>query len=228
MRCPHCSVAFIDRDHKVLKVEEFENESYYIIARICPTCKKIVVELSLERIQEENIITLLGNALTGGKSVPRRRPFREWATLVWPRGVARESAPEEVPEEYSKDYEEACLVLSAGSANASAALSRRCLQNILRNELGVSKPTLYKEIEEVISDPATHSEVKGSLHYLRQLGNLAAHPMQSGNTGEIVDVDEGEAEWCLDVIEILFEIYFVRPAKDDEMRKAIAAKIAKI
>jgi hypothetical protein len=33
------------------------------------------------------------------------------------------------------------------------------------------------------------------------------------NTGAIVDVEPGEAEWTLDVVESLFDFYFVRPAK---------------
>lgn len=33
------------------------------------------------------------------------------------------------------------------------------------------------------------------------------------NTGAIVDVETGEAEWMLDVLESLFDFYFVRPAK---------------
>ena len=224
MICPHCKVAFIDRDSKAFKVEEYETESYYLVARICPICKKIIVELSYDRIRSENIAEFLARAFNSGKPVQSRRPFREWTKLVWPTGVARDPVPEEVPEEYAKDYNEAGLVLAAGSANASAALSRRCLQNIIRHQLKVEKRTLHQEIEAVINNPDTHSQVKESLHYLRELGNLAAHPEKFNTTGEIVDVEEGEAEWCLDVIEVLFEIYFVRPAKDEAMRNAIDAK----
>jgi hypothetical protein len=47
---------------------------------------------------------------------------------------------------------------------------------------------------------------------VRQIGNFAAHPIKSTSTGEIVDVEEGEAEWNLDVLESLFDFYFVQPA----------------
>ena len=33
------------------------------------------------------------------------------------------------------------------------------------------------------------------------------------NTCAIVDVEPGEAEWTLDVVESLFDFYFVRPAQ---------------
>jgi len=51
--------------------------------------------------------------------------------LVWPKGVSRAPVPPEVPPDIVEDYKEACLVL-ADSPKASAALSRRCLQNLLR------------------------------------------------------------------------------------------------
>jgi hypothetical protein len=36
--------------------------------------------------------------------------------------------------------------------------------------------------------------------------------MKSTNSGEIVEVAPGEAEWNLDVLESLFDFYFVQPA----------------
>lgn len=45
---------------------------------------------------------------------------------------------------------------------------------------------------------------------IREVGNFAAHPTKSQRTGEIVPVEFGEAEWCLDVLEMLLDFYFVR------------------
>ena len=60
--------------------------------------------------------------------------YRTVATqLVRPKGISRAPLPPEVPSEFTKDYQEACLVLT-DSPKASAALSRRCLQNLLREE----------------------------------------------------------------------------------------------
>jgi len=47
---------------------------------------------------------------------------------------------------------------------------------------------------------------------VRNVGNFAAHPTKSKQTGEIMDVEEGEAELNLNVIEALFDFYFVNPA----------------
>jgi hypothetical protein len=46
---------------------------------------------------------------------------------------------------------------------------------------------------------------------VRNTGNFAAHPIKSKSSSEIVDVEPGEAEWNLDVIEALFDFFFVQP-----------------
>lgn len=60
---------------------------------------------------------------------------------------------------------------------------------------------------------------------VRNLGNFAAHPIKSKNTGEIVEVEEGEAEWLLDVLEGLFDFYFVQPAALREKREQLNRKL---
>lgn len=51
--------------------------------------------------------------------------------LFWPQSIARDPLPSTVPEHIAQDYVEATLVLPF-SPKASAALSRRCLQTVLR------------------------------------------------------------------------------------------------
>lgn len=131
--------------------------------------------------------------------------------LVWPKGVSRAPIPPEVPPGIAGDYEEACLVLS-DSPKASAALSRRCLQAILRDKAGTTKKDLNDQIEEVIQAAKIPTHIADGLHAVRNIGNFAAHPMKSTTTGVIIDVEPGEAEWNLDVLELLFDFYFVQPA----------------
>ena len=145
--------------------------------------------------------------------------------LIRPRVPNRQPIPPEVPDSFLADYKEACLVL-AYSPKASAALSRRCLQHILREKAMVKEANLYNEIEAVINNHALPSDVVDSIDYLRKIGNLAAHPMLNSNTGEIVPVEPGEAEWCLEVIEMLFDYYFVRPAKTQQRRQAFDQKMS--
>jgi hypothetical protein len=119
--------------------------------------------------------------------------------------------PPEVVDPYRQDFKEACKVL-LDSAKASAALSRRCLQAILRDKAAAASKDLFDQIEEVVTSGHVPSHISEALHAVRNIGNFAAHPLKSTTTGAIVDVEPGEAEWNLDVIEMLFDFYFVQPA----------------
>ncbi len=56
------------------------------------------------------------------------------------------------------------------------------------------------------------SHISEIVDAVRNVGNFAAHPIKSKQTGEIIEVEPGEAELNLDVIEALFDFYFVTPA----------------
>ena len=109
------------------------------------------------------------------------------------------------------------------SPKASAALSRRCLQAILREAGRANQRNLSNQIEAVL--PTLPTYVAGSVDYIRNVGNFAAHPMKSESTGEIVDVEPGEAEWNLDVLDMLFDHYYVKPDEAKEKRLALDAKL---
>ena len=145
---------------------------------------------------------------------------------VRPKATNRRPTPEEVPDDLAEDYREACLVI-ADSPKASAALSRRCLQHILREKAGVKNSSdLAKAIQEVLDNPAVPPDVSTTLDMVRNIGNFSAHPNKSLRTGEIVDVEPMEAEWCLDTIEVLFDFYFVKPADIEKRKRAVNEKLA--
>lgn len=112
------------------------------------------------------------------------------------------------------------------SPKASAALSRRCLQNVLRENLGIKKHDLSQEIDEVLKQRILPPSVAADLDAVRAAGNFAAHPIKSAATGEITDVEPGEAEWLLDVLEAMFEVLFVEPKKSAARREALNQKLA--
>ena len=60
---------------------------------------------------------------------------------------------------------------------------------------------------------------------IRNVGNFAAHPLKDTNTGQIVDVEPGEAEWLLEVLEALFDFTFVQPKRLDERKKKLNEKL---
>jgi uncharacterized protein DUF4145 len=83
---------------------------------------------------------------------------------------------------------------------------------------------LSKEIDQVLRT-GIPSHLLRAIDAVRQIGNFAAHPMKSTNTGEIMDVEPGEAEWLLDVLESVFDFYYVQPAELDKKRNALNAKL---
>jgi hypothetical protein len=151
--------------------------------------------------------------------VHKTRPFHP------KEGASRPPAPGEVPQKLAGDYNEACLVL-ADSPKAGAALSRRCLQTILREHAKVKPQDLSKEIDEVLASKQLPNYIAQDIDAIRQVGNFAAHPIKSTNSLEIIDVEPGEAEWLLDVLVELFDHYFVGPAVAQKKRDALNAKLA--
>lgn len=208
--CPHCQVATSDGFKKSTLLDDSEGE-WEVQYRKCPSCKRIVVKLSCDRT---------AYPLTAGPDEVIVKPeFVDtiYSFFVWPRELVRRfSELDQVPEQYRKDYEEAVAVLPS-SARASAALSRRCLQNLLRNVAKVRRGKLADEIGEFVNRTRGLSPVTAEeMQELRELGNLALHP---DKVEALLPVDAQEAEWMLDTLESLFEFFFVAPKLRDE-RKA--------
>jgi|APTNR8051073442_1049403.scaffolds.fasta_scaffold00869_17 hypothetical protein len=210
MKCPHCLVEFHDKVNTIEIGNDVEG-SWEILSRKCPNCMKNIYYL---RNITYNTVNLKGKA---DKEVISQ-------FLIRPKIANRPPVPIEVPQEFASDYREACLVI-ADSPKASAALSRRCLQHILREKLRIKKKDLFQEIQEVIDNGLLPTDLLESIDAIRNVGNFAAHPIKSKSTGEIVEVEPHEAGWNLDVIEMLFEYLFVRPIAIQRKREALNAKI---
>ena len=104
-------------------------------------------------------------------------------------------------------------------------MSRRLLQHIIHDKAGIKKKDLAQEIAELIASGKLPTYLAEAIDSVRNVGNFAAHPIKSTNTGEIVDVEPGEAEWLLDTIEGLFDFYFVQPELLRRKRAALDAKL---
>lgn len=110
------------------------------------------------------------------------------------------------------------------SPQASAALSRRCLQHVLEHA-GHKQKDLGKAIEAAINS-AIPSYLSEGLDAVRNIGNFAAHPTKEQHSGEIIPVEAEEAEWNLDILEQLFDFIFIQPAIAAERIAALNAKLA--
>jgi hypothetical protein len=212
MKCPHCLVDFHDVPVP-LGIGTDVDGQWMLVRRHCPACKRIVLYL-------ENGVGQINPA----NQLPFTLNVVNKSLLVWPKGISRAPCPAEVPVPLIEDYNEACLVLS-DSPKASAALSRRCLQTLLRESVKVKPGDLYDEIQQVIDSKTLPSTIAESIDAVRVIGNFAAHPTKSKNTGEVVPVGPDEAEWNLDVLESLFDFYFVLPARAKAKKDVLNKKL---
>lgn len=194
VKCPHCLETF--REEKLDYALTSRHELSWVV---CPGCNSPTVWI---RTVAANVI---------------RKP------MVYPRAQARLALSAEVPEDIARDYAEACEVLAI-SAKASAALSRRILQRLLREYGGFRERTLETEIEKAL--PTLPSHLADAIDAVRHVGNIATHPIHSGTTGEIVDVEAGEADWLLSTVEALIDFYVVQPAVLAAKRAALNEKLA--
>lgn len=134
------------------------------------------------------------------------------------------SVPPEVASQFAEDYLEAARVLNT-SPKASAALSRRLLQQLLEEKGGMKSSELGQQIQQVLDSKALPSYLAEAIDAVRWVGNFAAHPIKSKDTGKITPVEPGEADWLLDVIEGLFDFYFVQPVRLGKRRDALNEKL---
>jgi len=213
MKCMHCLVEFHDQEKEIHIGQDVDN--YWAVFRYdCPVCQRMNLFLvnGSDKVANVSPVRVIRGSIAGKFAV---RPF----------GSSRPPCPQEVPENIASDYRESCLVFPF-SAKASAALSRRCLQNLLRDAAKVKPNDLSKEIQEVIDSGKLPTQLSDSIDAIRNIGNFAAHPVKSKSTGEIVDVELEEAEWNLDVLESLFDFYYVQPAIVTKKRNALNAKLS--
>jgi len=213
MNCPHCLTEFHDTRNFIPLGEDKEG-GWVILKYNCPNpdCLKDIYYLI-----NGKIIGTPNGMMIEDSNIKSK-------VLIRPRGINRRPLSKEIPENLTIDYVESCLVLDI-SPKASAALSRRCLQNILREKADIKKGDLSSEIQQVIDSLVLPSHLSECIDAVRNVGNFAAHPIKSKSTGEIIEVEFGEAEWNLDVIENLFDFYFVQPAKTKAKKDALNEKL---
>ena len=61
---------------------------------------------------------------------------------------------------------------------------------------------------------------------VRHFGNFAAHPITEVTGLQVIDVEAEEAEWCLEIIEALFDHYYITPARARQRRDRLNKKLA--
>jgi hypothetical protein len=228
MRCPYCSHdvyaswKWLFRVHEedgrplsepVWTLNYAEPETYIeLVWMNCPNldCKRLIIQGVYKRYRYE-----------GGKPIVIRK--LEW--LVLPRRPMRHIDPVVLPQ-YANDYKQAAAILE-DSPKASAALSRRILGDLLQDYGGHKQFKLSGRIDAFIKESKNPRSLRENLHYLREIADFGAHTQKYEVTGAIIDVEPVEAEWCLDVIDWLFDYYIIDPKRDEEVRLAFDEKLSK-
>ena len=225
LNCPHCEVYCVMNFDSIVKRFEtdykdgifFRDKNFlFDFVCSCPNCNNTVfVQAQADgnavapdpRAADEQL-----DASSGGK-ILSIYPYRKSVTV-----------PPEVPEKYAGDFREAVLVIDL-SPTASAALSRRILQNILRDEFNLQHHNLANAIDAFIAQPGIPSYLTKAVDAIRNIGNLAAHPLKNTNTGEVVPVEPGEAEWLIGVLNSLFDFKFIQPLELQKRTDQLNAKL---
>ncbi|MCK4946142.1 MAG: DUF4145 domain-containing protein [Alphaproteobacteria bacterium] len=205
--CPYCNrdtlivyPQYSNERHDFNCNNKYGNLGIYTKVIVCPNshCKECVITAALYRIQ--------GN-------VRDSNPLLEWQ--LKPQSSAK-PYPDYIPEPIRKDYEEACLIRDL-SPKASATLSRRCMQGIIRNFWCVSKNTLFEEIN-AIKDEVDLQTWK-AIDSVRGVGNIGAHMEKDINI--IVDVEPEEAGLLIRLVEDLFQEWYINRHEREERSKAL-------
>ena len=122
---------------------------------------------------------------------------------IRPQSQARKY-PDYIPLAIRSDYEEASAILYL-SPKASATLSRRCLQGMIRDFFQISKSSLFEEINAIKDKiPAEQWAV---LDGVRRIGNIGAHMEKDINL--IVDIEPEEAQKLIKLIEFLLQQWYI-------------------
>lgn len=160
-------------------------------------------------------LSIKGHLFSSNRRDGDYKLIHEWQLI--PEANAK-PFPEYIPQQLRDDYFEACLIKDK-SAKASATLSRRCLQGIIRDFWGIKERTLFKEIA------ALEDKVDGTtweaIDSVRKVGNIGAHMEEDVNV--IIDVEPEEAELLIWLIETLFEEWYIDKHSREEKMKRITA-----
>jgi hypothetical protein len=219
--CPHCGLEQLSTDdnrHRAFETilvgqTKYRGVGLVIEANGClnQDCRDVSIDVHLVNAQ----IRFDGprRLVTDSTSIRKMR--------LHPFGFSKPQ-PDFIPVALVNDYVEACLIRDL-SPKASATLSRRCLQGMIRDFCGIAKGRLIEEIKELKARVAAGNAPAGvmaetveAIDYVRSVGNIGAHMEKDINL--VVDVDPDEAQTLIDLIELLFaEWYVARKKREDRL-----------
>ncbi len=197
--CPHC-----DRD-TTLTVLNYSDHTSFLTTKNADGFRALKVKWIVCPNKDCLKITLFATLGVAGLDSKLNKTFHkelvEWRLL--PESIAK-VYPEYIPAQIRQDYVEAYAIVKT-SPRASATLSRRCLQGMIRDFWGISKKSLYAEIEaiEEYVDAITWQAIDA----VRIVGNISAHMQDDVN--HVIEVDPDEALLLINLIELLMKEWYI-------------------
>lgn len=221
MQCPGCNVGIhfeVTGYSSAFLIPGRGNYGRDIAWGHCPECSALIIILRVGPVWfDDDDSEHTGGAIT--------LPSLE--RIIEPRSALRRLASTDgVPQEVIDDFHEAAAVVAA-SPKASAAISRRLLQHVLVSALSATGNELSKQIDQALATKSLPGYLAEAVDAIRVVGNFAAHPTKDRNTGEILPVEPGEAEFLLDTLESLVDFAYVQPKRLAESRRLINEKLAR-
>lgn len=214
-KCPYCghSQVATDMNASDMSIGLRNSASKYGAAAI-----RFISASCLEKeCRELSLRVEIGEAdkFTGTQISKKLRAFR-----LMPSGrIAK--VPACVPDPIKQDYSEACDIVSI-SPKAAATLARRALQGMIRDFAQISKDRLIDEVRELktlVEQGKAPSDVSPlsvqAIDDVREIGNIGAH--MEKDIGLIIDIEPEEATILLELVEQLFEDWYV--ARDARQKR---------
>lgn len=215
--CPYCNQPttitspnidsyfhFVDIDDARIKGGSLVGYKGIVIA--CPNakCKQLSFSMELKKV-----------FVVHGNRQESSRIISNWSLL--PVSKAKPQ-PTYIPKQLVIDYTEACRIKDL-SPKASATLSRRCLQGMIRDywKINTKSKILFDEINE-LKTKISDSEWQ-AIDAVRSVGNIGAHMEQDVNL--MIDVEPQEAELLISLIEDLFKSWYIDTHDREERQKNI-------
>ena len=207
--CPYCeqptTITIPNYYFKEIVINTGESELQKLAFRVkairCPNfrCNKLTLLSSLYKIKsaKKGYRVVPGHVILG-------KNINSWNLL--PKSNAKQF-PDYVPEAIRQDYQEACLILN-DSPKASATLSRRCLQGIVRDFWDIPNNkcgNLLAELNSIKDEIDT--DTWDSFKAIRSVGNIGAHMEKDVN--QIIEVEPEEAGLLVELIETFIDDWYV-------------------
>jgi Domain of unknown function (DUF4145) len=168
-----------------------------------PKCQKLAIRVDLYEARRSQAGYAIGDLVKAWQLIPSSNA---------------KAFPDYIPTQIRDDYTEACEIRDL-SPRASATLCRRCLQGMIRNFWGISESRLKDEIDAL--QDKVDSGTWQAIDAVRQIGNIGAHMEQDVDL--IIDVEPEESQLLIDLIETLFESWYVDKHDREERNKELKA-----